>query len=118
MEMDKNNNDLAKLTGDLEQKIAKAKLSTPSAIKTQMNLVLLLFWAHWIARVVPKASAILRFSFHIFMSRPSAKIKNRPFEFLVLYNIVVCGRGYEFDEMGDYVIRSIHCRQIHCARVE
>ena len=42
MEMDKNNNDLAKLTGDLEQKIAKAKLSTPSAIKTHMNLVLLL----------------------------------------------------------------------------
>ena len=42
MEMDKNNNDLAKLTGDLEQKIAKAKLSIPSTIKTQMNLVLLL----------------------------------------------------------------------------
>ena len=42
MEMDKNNNDLAKLTGDLEQKIAKAKLSIPSAIKTHMNLVLLL----------------------------------------------------------------------------
>ena len=44
MEMDKNNNDLAKLTGDLEQKIAKAKLSIPSTIKTQMNLGLLLFW--------------------------------------------------------------------------
>ena len=42
MEMDKNNNDLAKLTGDLEQKIAKAKLSIPSTIKTQMNLLLLL----------------------------------------------------------------------------
>ena len=44
IEMDKNNSDLAKLTGDLEQKIAKAKLSIPSAIKTQMKLVLLLFW--------------------------------------------------------------------------
>ena len=42
MEMDKNNNDLAKLTGDLEQKIAKAKLFIPSTIKTQMNIVLLL----------------------------------------------------------------------------
>ena len=42
MEMDKNNSDMAKLTGDLEQKIAKAKLSIPSAIKTHMNLLLLL----------------------------------------------------------------------------
>jgi hypothetical protein len=40
MEMDKNNSDLAKLTGDLEQKIAKAKLFIQSTIKTQMNLEL------------------------------------------------------------------------------
>ena len=43
MEMDKNNSDLAKLTGDLEQKIAKAKLFIPSTIKTQLNLVILRF---------------------------------------------------------------------------
>ena len=57
---------------------------TPSAIKTQMNLVPSYFWADWTVRAVLKISAILLnyptlSFFHIFLCKTNTK-----FEFLYI----------------------------------
>ena len=57
----------------MQHTMPQAKLYIPSAIKTQINLVLFRFLADWAVRALLKISATFECFFHYFMCKTSTK---------------------------------------------